>query len=287
MRQPASAARQARSVSSWAKKNSAGQSPISSSIVDRRACPPPRKPVTYPPRRGSEAPTRGTWRCWVSPFSSAMRKPTMPSRSSAAKSSPTRRSTSVSTRRPSSSSSTTTSVSPNSRSRASATFRPPGQPRFSSVSTVVTSPGSDSRSANSGSGQPLPTITMRAGGASCRATDVSRASISAGRFPMVTTATAIRGTAPPASLPDPAGTPAPSAALSPIPCPSLPTRGQTLCPRDASRSGPGHPRYDAPAPGGSEQKEPQIRNLTCGSSWSRLRDSNPRPTHYECVALAI
>lgn len=22
-------------------------------------------------------------------------------------------------------------------------------------------------------------------------------------------------------------------------------------------------------------------------SWSRLRESNPRPTHYECVALAV
>jgi len=30
-----------------------------------------------------------------------------------------------------------------------------------------------------------------------------------------------------------------------------------------------------------ESKEPQVRGPTWGSSWGRLRDSNPRPTHYE------
>ena len=33
-------------------------------------------------------------------------------------------------------------------------------------------------------------------------------------------------------------------------------------------------------------RKPQVRVLTWGFPWSRLRDSNPRPTHYECVALA-
>jgi hypothetical protein len=30
-------------------------------------------------------------------------------------------------------------------------------------------------------------------------------------------------------------------------------------------------------------KKPQVNGVTCGSPGSRLRDSNPRPTHYECT----
>ena len=30
-----------------------------------------------------------------------------------------------------------------------------------------------------------------------------------------------------------------------------------------------------------QKKKPQVKCLTWGSPWSRLRDSNPRPTHYE------
>lgn len=43
--------------------------------------------------------------------------------------------------------------------------------------------------------------------------------------------------------------------------------------------------YQSVTPG---KKKPQVTGcVTWGSKWSRLRDSNPRPTHYECVALAI
>ena len=31
----------------------------------------------------------------------------------------------------------------------------------------------------------------------------------------------------------------------------------------------------------NQRKKPQVRDLTRVSPWSRLRDSNPRPTHYE------
>ena len=31
----------------------------------------------------------------------------------------------------------------------------------------------------------------------------------------------------------------------------------------------------------TRNKKPQVRGLTWGSPWSRLRDSKPRPTHYE------
>jgi hypothetical protein len=34
----------------------------------------------------------------------------------------------------------------------------------------------------------------------------------------------------------------------------------------------------------NENKKPQVRRLTRGSPWSRLRDSNPRPTHYEATS---
>ncbi len=34
------------------------------------------------------------------------------------------------------------------------------------------------------------------------------------------------------------------------------------------------------------EKTPGQRNLTWGPGVSRLGESNPRPTHYECVALA-
>lgn len=42
---------------------------------------------------------------------------------------------------------------------------------------------------------------------------------------------------------------------------------------------------DPPRP--EHQRTPGQRLPDLGFQWSRLRDSNPRPTHYECVALAI
>jgi hypothetical protein len=35
----------------------------------------------------------------------------------------------------------------------------------------------------------------------------------------------------------------------------------------------------------NEKKKPQVKGLTWGSPWSRLRDSNPRPTHYETTGV--
>lgn len=37
----------------------------------------------------------------------------------------------------------------------------------------------------------------------------------------------------------------------------------------------------------ANRKTPAQTPSVLGFEWSRLRDSNPRPTHYECVALAI
>ncbi len=37
----------------------------------------------------------------------------------------------------------------------------------------------------------------------------------------------------------------------------------------------------------NEYKKPQVRASTWGLPWSRLRDSNPRPTHYETVSVRV
>ena len=39
-------------------------------------------------------------------------------------------------------------------------------------------------------------------------------------------------------------------------------------------------------PGADTDEASEGRWSPRGTRWSRLRDSNPRPTHYECVALA-
>nr|BFD92047.1 hypothetical protein KitaXyl93_34070 [Kitasatospora sp. Xyl93] len=48
---------------------------------------------------------------------------------------------------------------------------------------------------------------------------------------------------------------------------------------------PAAPTPSTPLPGSGskadQNKKPQVRGLTWGFTWSRLRDSNPRPTHYE------
>jgi len=59
---------------------------------------------------------------------------------------------------------------------------------------------------------------------------------------------------------------------------------ETVPPTYALRcTGLHHPIY--PDSKATRNKKPQVRGLTWGSPWSRLRDSNPRPTHYETVSV--
>jgi len=60
-------------------------------------------------------------------------------------------------------------------------------------------------------------------------------------------------------------------------CPPVVHRGRSRCPEWVAPS----PRIDQ-----GKRKGPGQRLSVLGLSLGRLRDSNPRPTHYECVALA-
>ena len=52
---------------------------------------------------------------------------------------------------------------------------------------------------------------------------------------------------------------------------------------DQMRTGCGLPAHEG---GSGRLPDTTKKSLTSADAWSRLRDSNPRPTHYECVALA-